>query len=146
MAQSPSRYAARELSPEERDRIAAQSRQDAGPRRRAFLRLYTDELQVLSAILDPAAALQLEIMRLSGLRRVQRQYGWMVLDRETITRAGLADRQVRYRAAKRLVKLGWLETRGSREGHKLEYRLNPGWAKPKAEMIDLAAHRKKETV
>lgn len=62
----------------------------------------------------------------------------MSLNQETLREAGLTDRFVRHRAVKRLLARGWLEVRGTNTpGRKLEYRLNPNWALPKAKVVDL---------
>jgi hypothetical protein len=59
----------------------------------------------------------------------------------TVVELGLGDRQLRHRAVQRLVAIGYIETRREGQG-RLQYRLVPGWWKPKAEVVELAARRK----
>jgi hypothetical protein len=92
---------------------------------------------------DPTVALLMEIQRLSGLRRIKARDGWISLTQELLERTGLIIRGRRHRALKRLMDTGSLELRRlNTYGNKVEYRLNPNWAKPKAEVVDLAAVRK----
>jgi hypothetical protein len=52
-------------------------------------------------------------------------------------------RHRRYRILRQVKADGVLEIRRlNTYGNKVEYRLNPNWAKPKAEVVDLAAVRK----
>jgi hypothetical protein len=103
-------------------------------KKRAYAAIYIDELLALHGHVDPAIILHLEMVRLSGMRWVQRREGWISLNQETLEAAGLTDRKTRHRAVKKLRAWGWLGVRGA-PGSKLEYRLNPSWAKPKAEGV-----------
>jgi hypothetical protein len=90
--------------------------------------------------------LHLEMLRLSGLRWVKRRDGWVSLNQETLEAIELVDKDIRYRAVKRLRAWGWLEVRGAiTSGRKLEYRLNSNWTKPEAEVVDFAAVKRAKT-
>jgi hypothetical protein len=106
-----------------------------------FAAVDIDEIACFGCFYDPVVALHLEAMRTAGLRSTLRQDGWGQVERKRLTVMGIANRDAHYRAARRLQALGVIEIR-SRPGCKLEYRLNPNWAKPKAEVVDLAAMRK----
>jgi hypothetical protein len=74
------------------------------------------------------------------MRWVQRRDGWIVFDRDMRIILGLVARSTCSEAVKRLTDLNFLETRGT-PGSRLECRLNPNWAKPKAEIVDLATRK-----
>jgi hypothetical protein len=94
----------------------------------------------------PATILLLEMLRLAGLRTVQRRGGWVALDHAGLERLGLQGRFIRCRAVKQLVSKGFLVVRGaSAAGRKLEYRLNPDWDTPESKVVDLAAAREART-
>jgi hypothetical protein len=93
---------------------------------------------VFGRLYDPSAALLLAVVQWSGTRWVRQREGWLVFDRATRLALGLADRLSHCRAAKKLVSAGMIEIRNT-PGSRLEYRLNPDWAKPTAEVVDLAA-------
>jgi hypothetical protein len=108
----------------------------------SFAKVNFDEIVAIAG-LDPAVALLLEIKRLSGLRRFKRRDGWMPLTQELLERTNCANRFRRYRALKRLMATGVMEIRRLNTfGNKAEFRINPDWAKPKAEVVDLATARK----
>jgi hypothetical protein len=103
-------------------------------------------IEAIGRLLDPAASLLLELLRLSGLRRIQHRDGWIPVTQALAERVGIADRDRRCRIVKRLRAAGILEVRQLNTcGNKVEYRLNPNWAKREAEVIDLAAVRKAQT-
>jgi hypothetical protein len=106
-----------------------------------FAAVGIDEIACFGRFYDPAVALHLELLRTAGLRLTLRQDGWGQIERKRLTAIGIANKDVHYRAARRLQALGVVEVR-SCPGCKLEYRLNPHWAKPKAEVVDLASRRK----
>jgi hypothetical protein len=124
MVEPRSRYAA----PEKVSRLPSGSR-----KKRPYTVVSAEGLVALRKHLPPAAILHLEMLRLSGLRWVKRRDGWVSLNQETLTAVDLADKHVRFRAVRQLRTWGWLEVRGTGvQGRRLEYRLNPDWAKPKA--------------
>jgi len=95
-----------------------------------------------SSWIDEAAASFLAMVRLSGLRLIRNRDGWTSLEHAGLEDLGLADKDIRHRAVRKLVALGCLETRGiNASGRKLEYRLTPNWADPPAQVIDLATVR-----
>jgi hypothetical protein len=89
----------------------------------------------------PAVVLLLELIRQSGLETVRKRDGWVSFSNGSLEIVGLADKYVRHRAARRLVAAGYIETSVIGR-HKSQYRLNPNWAKPKAEVVDLDVRRK----
>jgi hypothetical protein len=99
-----------------------------------------DEIDAIGRV-DPAIALLLDLKRQAGLRSTKKRDGWTPFDQERFAAIGLADRRTRHWFVKRLLARAWIEVR-SRHGRRLEYRLNPNWAKAKAEVVDLAAVRK----
>ena len=111
------------------------------PVRRSYARVYQHEFAALGRMFDPAVVLLLELIRQSGLETVRKRDGWVLFSDDNLEIVDLADKQVRYRAARRLVAAGYIETRVVGR-HKSQYRLNPNWAKPKAEVVDLTARRK----
>jgi hypothetical protein len=86
-------------------------------------------------------ALLLELIRTSGLSGTRQRDGWGSLDHKRRATLGMADRIAHHRAARRLQAFGAIDVR-SRPGCKLEYRLNPDWAKPKAKIIDLVTAKR----
>jgi hypothetical protein len=85
----------------------------------------------------------LEIVRLSGLRRIKKRDGRISLGGKELEALGLSNRATLSKAVKKLVSCGFIEVFGTDSpGKKLEYRLNPNWAKPKAVVVDLMAARK----
>ena len=109
--------------------------------RRSFAKVYQHEFLIITRLPVPAGALLLELIRQSGLETVRKRDGWVLLSDDNLEAIGLTDKDACYRAARRLVADGLIETKAV-PGHKLQYRLNPNWSKPKAEVIDLAARRK----
>jgi hypothetical protein len=76
------------------------------------------------------------------MRRVQRREGWIRFTQDLVERTGIADKKRRYRVLCRLRAMGVFEVRRlNASGNKVEYRLDPNWAKPRAEVIELAAVR-----
>jgi hypothetical protein len=139
MADSLSKYASRKSPAEVRVilRTAAQAKLP-------FVKVDIEAIAAIARLFDPTLALVLEIQRLAGLRRVQRHDGWLALTQELLERVALTDGDRRYRAVRRLVRLGVLEIRRlNTYGNKVEYRVNPNWTKPKAEVIDPGAFRTK---
>lgn len=137
-----SKYAARESAfpggSKGKPRLAAATR-----KKRTFAAVDTGAFLALGQGYDPSLALFLELTRLSGLRWVKRQDGWATFTPDTLRTLGLEHRTTRRNAVRRgRDDMGWLETRSGGGGHKLEYRLNPSWTQPKAEVINLAAQRK----
>jgi hypothetical protein len=101
-----------------------------------------DAIPAFGRIFSPAVALLLELLRVAGLRSTKKRDGWTPFDLERFEAIGLTDKRVRYRAVRRLLAHDVIEVR-QLYGLRFEYRLNPNWAKPKAEVVDLAAQRKK---
>jgi hypothetical protein len=99
-----------------------------------------DEIAAWGEI-QPPVALYLELKRQAGLRSTKARDGWPVLDQKRFEAIGLGDKHIRYRVGRWLLARNMIEVR-SRPGCRLEYRLNPNWAKPKAEVVNLAAVRK----
>jgi hypothetical protein len=129
-----------------REKLATRTRMPAGLTKRAtFARIGVEEAIAFGRVANPATVLLLGVIRLSGTRWVIRRKGWITFDRDACQQLGLVDGDIFYRAARRLKALDILESRG-KPGARLEYRLNPNWAKPKAEVIDLAAARKASRV
>jgi hypothetical protein len=111
------------------------------PIRRPYAKVYQHEFAALSAagrISGPAVVLLLELIRQSGLETIKKRDGWVLFSDNNLEIVGLTDKYVRHRAACRLASIGWIEIKAISQ-HKLQYRLNPDWAKPKAEVINLAA-------
>jgi hypothetical protein len=114
------------------------------PIRRSYAMVYQHEFATLAAlgqISGSMVALLLELIRQSGLKTVMKRDSWVLFSDSNLEIIGLVDRHARHHATRRLVTLGWIETKAI-PGHKLQYRLNPDWAKPKAEVVDLASRRK----
>ncbi len=82
-------------------------------------------LQPLVEIGGHAVGLILVLVQRSGLRSAQRNGGWVALPMGVLEQIGLVDRNLRYKAVRRLVSHGLLETRSSGMGTALEYRLLP---------------------
>jgi hypothetical protein len=102
-----------------------------------------EAIVAIGRLFDSASALVMEMQRLSGQRRYKKRDGWMVLTHEILERVGLLNKQRRYRVLQRTRAADVVESRRlNAYGNKVEYRLNPNWAKPKAEVVDLAAMRK----
>jgi hypothetical protein len=114
-------------------------------RRLPFVTTDLEEIAAYGAVFGACLSLHLEVRRIAGQARVKAKGGWVSLDRISLERVGLANRFARYRAVQRLQALGWLEVRGD-AGSKLEYRVPPNWAKPKAEVIDLATQGRRKSV
>ena len=110
-------------------------------RSRSFALVNGEEIACWGRSHGPAVALHLELVRMHRLLSVRRQDGWSTIIGKRLEAIGLVGKDVHYRAVKRLLARGVIEVR-SLYGRKLEYRLNPDWAKPKAEMVNLAAVRK----
>ena len=108
---------------------------------RSYARVYRHEFAALSRMSGPAVVLLLELIRQSGLETVRKRDGWVSFSNGSLEIVGLADKYVRHRAARRLVAAGYIETSVIGR-HKSQYRLNPNWAKPKAEVVDLDVRRK----
>jgi hypothetical protein len=69
--------------------------------------------------------------------------GRISLSGKELEALGLSNRATLSKAVKKLVGCGFIEVFGTDSpGKKLEYRLCPNWAKPKAKVVDLAAVRK----
>ena len=108
-----------------------------------FARMDIDAIAAIGRMYSPETALIAEMQRLSGLRRYKQRDGWMPLTQEILERVGLLDEDRRYRVLRQVRADGVLEVRRlNTYGNKVEYRLNPAWAKPKAGVVDLAAVRK----
>ena len=120
-----------------------------------FARIDQEGIAALGRAYDASLALHLEMVRLSGMQWVQRREGWLSLDRDIRAALRLTARSTCSAAVKRLVDRNFIEVRGT-PGSRLEYRLNPHWAKSKAKevnpsakphkmlakVVDLAARRK----
>jgi hypothetical protein len=110
-------------------------------RSRSFALVDGDEIACWGRLHNPSVALHLELVRRHRLAVVRRQDGWGTITGKRLEAIGLADKDVHYRAVKRLISRGVIEVR-SHYGRKLEYRLNPNWAKQKAEVVDPVTVRK----
>jgi hypothetical protein len=110
----------------------------------SFAKMGGEEIAAFGRFHDPAVALHLELIRLSGTRWAKQRDGWIPFNREILENIGLNDKFVRHRAVQRLVDIGCMEARlvADVAGRRLEYRLRPNWANPKAKVVDLAAVRK----
>jgi hypothetical protein len=123
-----------------RETLSARVRPPPGlTKKHYFARIGAEEALAIGR-LSLAATLLLDIIRLSGTRWVRQRDGWLLLNEATLNELGLIDKRARCRTVKRLVVLGFIEVRGN-PGGRLEYRLKADWAKPKAEVVDLAAVR-----
>ena len=112
-------------------------------RKRPYTIIGAEELAVLRKHLDPSAVLPLEMMRLSGLRWVKRRDGWVSVKSGDIAgdRADRSEAAPQSRSAPKW--MGMAEIRGTdTHGRKLDS-LNPNWAKPSAEIVDLQAVKAK---
>jgi hypothetical protein len=107
-------------------------------RKSGFAQVDQEEIAALGRVCGAFLALHLELIRLSGTRWVQRREGWVSFDRDMRVALGVVARSTYSEAVKRLVDLGFIKARGT-PGSRLECRLNPHWAKPKAKVINLAA-------
>ena len=116
---------------------------DLRPKRQAFAMVYASEIPAwICHGLD--VALHLEIVRLSGLRQAKHREGWVAFTAGALRAIGLNNRYTRRSVVQRAIAQGWLEVRSYKgAGHKLEYRLRPGWVRDAAEVIDLATRRKR---
>ena len=136
MSQPPSKYAA----PASLQRVQETLRE--ARERSSFAKVDPQMIAAIGRLFSPAVALILDLQRLSGLSRIRRRDGWMQLTQEILSRVGVSDKNRRYRTLQGLTAEGVLEVRRlNTYGNKLEYRLNPHWAKPKAEVVDPAAAR-----
>ena len=142
MRDRPSKYVSRPLPKDTSDLprgSPAKSHRSRPPAPKpSFARLEPEGIVKLGSICGTFLALHLDMIRLSGMRWVRRREGWVIFDRAMRVSLGLPSRQAYSKAVKRLRDLGWIETR-SEPGSRLECRLNPNWAKPKAKVINLAA-------
>jgi hypothetical protein len=111
---------------------------------RSFARIEQEMIGAFRRLHDPVVALHLELIRLSGTRWAKARDGWLPFNREILENIGLDNRFVRHRAVKRLLALRCIEVRsiGDVAGRRLEYRLDPNWAKPKAKVVDLESVRR----
>jgi hypothetical protein len=100
-----------------------------------------EEIAAFGRMFGTAGALVLELRRLAGLRSTRNREGWGSIDQGRFEAIGLSDKFWRSHVVAKLRDLGVIETRGS-PGSKLEYRLNPNCAKPRAEVVDLATRRR----
>ena len=138
MVESVSKY----TSPPNSTRRRTRPPEDIQPKqKRSFALVEVEAISAFGHLFDPAAALLLELLRVSGLRSTKRRDGWILLDQERLAALRLDDKGVRHRAMQRLRARGVIEVR-SRYGRKLEYRLDPNWVKPKAAVVDLESVRK----
>lgn len=112
------------------DRRVSQTPQ--GSPKRPFALIYREWFPaILKVKTVPAVLLLCEAIRQSGLLSVRRDDGWFGLKELDLIGLGLTSRHVRHDAVRCLVALNYFETR--RHGQeRLEYRLVPGWFKPKA--------------
>ena len=94
------------------------------------------------SVFGPAWALFMELIRQDNLPSVKREGGWVRLSDDSLRILGLSNRNARHRAVQRLVDLGYAEIKAVGR-HRLQYRLNSDWAKPKPEVIALVKARKK---
>jgi hypothetical protein len=101
-----------------------------------------DEISAFGRHFGAPLALVLELLRTSRLRSTKQRDGWTAIDQERLEPIDLTDRRFRHRVVQYLADCGMIEVR-SRPGCKLEYRLKPDWAKPRAEVVDLATVRKR---
>jgi hypothetical protein len=86
------------------------------------------EIAAYGRCLGPHVALQFAMVMLRNTQWVRQHDGWTKPPRELLVLVGLDDRQVRERAVRKAVALGWIETRRSHgPGSRLEYRLRFGW-------------------
>lgn len=145
----PSKYTTRKSAPAE-SRTAVGRR--SSPRRRSPIdqaqrpghaRVEFEGAAVFGRLFDPAAALLLAIIQWSGTRWAGNRKGWIFFDQAARSVLGLTEKSVHCRAAKKLAVAGMIETRYA-PGSLLEYRLNPNWAKPKAEVISLVKQPNEE--
>jgi hypothetical protein len=115
-------------------RLAAETRQN-----RRFVLIEAEDIPIWGMRFGALVALNLEMVRLSGLRWVRKRDGWLSLPTATLEILGLAGSGFRSRTISRAVRQGWLEARQlAGPGNKLEYRLKP----KSAEVINLASVRK----
>lgn len=119
----------------------SQVRTEGSPVGQPFAKVYLDWFPAVGRTASPSTVLLLEMLRRARLKSVRRNDGWLTLNEKVLTKLGLANKDVRYRAVQRLVALDYLEVRHKGQT-RLEYRLVPEWFKPKAEVIDLTTMRK----
>ena len=138
MGDRPSKYVSKPLSETERDLPRSHSTSVRPPRtlsrKLGYARVDQEEIVKLGQTYGTSLALHLEMIRLSGMHWVKRRDGWIVFDQDMRITLGLSKRQTCSDAVKRLSGLDFLEARGT-PGSRLECRLNPNWAKPKAEVV-----------
>jgi hypothetical protein len=135
----PSQYVTSGYRPPSKDAKARVRRAERLP----FARVDIEAIAAIGRLLSPESALILELQRLSGQRRYKGCDGWVSLTQELLERVGLLNKDRRYKAMRRVQAAGIMEVRRlNTYGNKLEYRLNPDWVKPKAEVVDLTAVRK----
>jgi hypothetical protein len=107
-----------------------------------FARIRVTEFAAFGRQFGLASVLFLEMLRLSGLRRVQKRDGWVTFTQRALMILGLSNRSTLAKAVAQLVRCGFIEVRTTRTpGQKLEYRLVPGWGRSEAEVVDLASRR-----
>ena len=140
LADSPSKYVSRRIPVRERMPILRERAPDGPVRRSGHARIEAEGVAAFGRLYGPSAALLLAIVQWSGTRWVRQREGWMFFDRATRSALGITNRLSHCRADKKLVNAGMIEIRNT-PGSRLEYRLSPDWAKPTAEVVDLAAAR-----
>ena len=124
-------------------RVTRRERPPTGsPSKRSYAKVYQHEFVALIQLPGSATVLLLELIRQSGLQTVSKRGGWVLFSDDNLEAIGLIDRKLRHRASHRLASEGFIEIRTNIGRHKAQYRLNPNWAKPKAEIVDLATRRK----
>jgi hypothetical protein len=124
-------------------RVTRRERPPTGsPSKRSYAKVYQHEFVALIQLPGSATVLLLELIRQSGLQTVSKRGGWVLFSDDNLQAIGLIDRKLRHRASHRLASEGFIEIRTNIGRHKAQYRLNPNWAKPKAEIVDLATRRK----
>lgn len=143
MAESPvSKYAVRSHGKEEApsNSNGGRERRSTPERRLPFVKTDLEEIAAYARFPGAHVAFHMEVRRVAGQTRIKARGGWLSLDRISWERVHLTDRSARCRAVNRTRSLGWLEIRG-KAGSKLEYRVPPDWARPRAKVIDLALSR-----